>query len=311
VATDNERQEALGQIAEIARQHRLTARDIATFMVEGREASQRRSEILTRLFAYLGGIFVFAGLCIYTGMQWSSLNPYARIVITLGTGLVAYVLGVLCLRDQRYQRAATPLLLIAGLFQPAGMMVTINEFSSGGDPRLAFLWVFGIMAVQMALTFWREQRGVLLFLLLLYGSSWLGVAFDWLEAEGEWTALLVGFFMLAMSWAISRTRFHAVAGIWYFLGSALFLAGSWTVLDDWNLLELFVALAAFFVYLSVAARSRALLLNAVLALLAFIGYYTAEYFADSTVWPLGLLIMGAVLVAMSRFALGINRRYLK
>ena len=311
MATDNERQEALGQIAEIARQHQLTPRDITAFMAEGRESAQRRSEILTRLFAYLGGIFVFAGLCIYIGMQWSSLNPYARIVITLGTGLAAYVLGVLCLRGERYQRVATPLLLIAGLFQPAGMMVTINEFASGGDPRLAFLWVFGIMAAQMALTFWREQRGVLLFLVIFFASSWLAVALDWLDAGGEWTAFLVGLFMLTISWATSRTRFHAVAGLWYFLGSALFLAGSWTILDDWNLLEFFVALAAFFIYLSVAARSRALLFNAVLALLTFIGHYTAEYFADSTAWPLGLLVMGAVLVGISRFALGINRRYLK
>lgn len=311
MVTDTERNDALTHISEIAKTHNLTARDIAEFMSGGKDEPHRKSEILTRLFGYLGGIFVFAGICIYVGMHWAQLGAHARIIITLGTGIVAYLIAIACLRDERYIRMATPLLLIAGLFEPGGMMVTIAEYSTGGDPRHAFLVVFGIMAVQMALTFWSERRAVLLFLLLIYGSSWLGVMFDLLEFAEEWNALVVGFFIMCLTWGIAKTRFSSVCGFWYFIGSAMFLCATWAILDDWHVDALFIAPACFFVFLSVVTRSRALLLNGVLAVLSFIGYYTGEYFANSSAWPLGLLFMGAVLIGMSKFAMNINRKYIK
>lgn len=311
MVTDTERNDALTQIAEIAKLHHLSAKDITEFMSGGKAEPHRKSEILTKLFGYLGGIFVFAGICIYVGMHWDELGAHARIIITLGTGIVAYILAIVCLRDERYIRMATPLLLIAGLFEPGGMMVTIAEYSTGGDPRHAFLIVFGIMAVQMALTFWNERRAVLLFLLLLYGSSWFGVMFDLLEMEEEWNALVVGFFIMSLTWGISKTRFSSVCGFWYFIGSAMFLCATWAILEDWHAEILFIGPACFFVFLSVMARSRALLFNGVLAVLGFISYYTAEYFLDNSAWPLGLLIMGVVLIGMSKFAMNLNRKYIK
>jgi len=311
MVTDTERNDALTQISDIAKLHHLSAKDIAEFMAGGDAGPHRKSEIMTKLFGYLGGIFVFAGVCIYAGMKWDVMGPHAHIVITLGTGVVAYILGIVCLRDERYIRMATPLFLIAGLFEPGGMMVTIAEYSTGGDPRHAFLIVFGIMAVQMALTFFKERRAVLLFLLLIYGSSWLGVMFDLLEFDEEFNVLTVGFFIMSLTWGIAKTRFNSVCGFWYFLGSAMFLCAAWEILDDWHALVAFIGLACFFVFLSVMTRSRALLLNGVLGVLAFISYYTAEYFADNDMWPLGLLFMGAVLIGMSKFAMRINRKYIK
>ncbi|NND65752.1 MAG: DUF2157 domain-containing protein [Gammaproteobacteria bacterium] len=306
-----EQKDALAQISEIARAHKLSIKDITDFIVGDKAEPHRRSEILTKLFGYMGGIFVFAGVAIYTGMHWEAMGSAARIVITLGTGIVAYVLALVCLRDERYIRLSTPLFLIAGLFEPGGMLVTITEYSTGGEPRHAFLFVFGIMAIQMGMTFWREQRAVLLFLLITFGATWLSIAFDLLDFDEKWNALVVGFFIMSLTWAISKTRFRSICGFWHFIGGGTFLCALWWILEDAHAEILFIVPACFFIFLSVVARSRALLLIGVLAVLGFISYYTAEYFSNSSAWPLGLLLMGGVLIGMSKFAMNLNRKYIK
>lgn len=255
-----EREDALGAIADIARRHGLSAGDIADFMAGDPPAQHHKSEVLTKLFGYLGGLLVFAGLVVYAGMHWDGMGSVERIGITFGPGVIAYVLAVVCLRDPRYIRAATPLFLLAGLMQPGGMLVAIAEYSQGGDERHALLLVFGIMAVT-------------------YG--------------------------------ISRTRYAAIAGFWYFTGSAAVLAASWDILERSSFDVLFLDLACFLMFLSLVVRSRALLLNGTLGVLFFIGYYTAEYFSDVGGWPLVLLILGLVLIGMSKVALDLNRKYIR
>lgn len=306
-----DRDDALAKIADIARRHELTGQDIARFMAGDEAGRHHKSEVLTKLFGYLGGVLVFSALVVYTGMRWEEMGSTERVLITLGPGLIGYVLAMLCLRDSRYVRAATPLFLLAGLMQPGGLLVAIDEFSQGGDERHALLLVFSIMLVSFGLTFWREQRTTLLFLLLVYASGWFSVSFDLLHLSARWSALVVGFFLLAVTYGISATRHASIAGFWYFIGSAVWLTASWDILYRSSLDVLFIGLAAFLMFLSLVVRSRALLLNGTLAVLFFIGYYTNEYFADMGGWPLVLLILGLVLIGMSKLAVELNRKYIK
>lgn len=305
------RDDALAAIADLARRHGLTAREISAFLEQGCAESHRKSEVLTKLFGYLGGLLIFAGLLVYTGMHWSEMGSLERIAITLGPGIIAYVLAIACLRDRRYLRAATPLFLIAGLLQPTGLLVAIAEYSQGGDERHALLLVSGLMTVTFGLTFWKEQRSVLLFLVLSYAAGWFAVCFDLLGLQGEYSALVVGGFLLAVTYAISKTRHAAITGFWYFIGSALALGASFDILERSAFDVLFLGLACFFMYLSLTVRSRALLLNGTLGVLVFLGYYTAEYFKNVGGWPLALLVAGFVLIGMSKVALELDRRYIR
>lgn len=306
-----EREDALAAIADIARRHGLTGREIADYLDKGDLESQRKGEILTKLFGYLGGLLIFAGLVVYAGMEWDAMGSAARVTITFGPGIVAYILAVACLRDPRYIRAATPLFLMAGLLQPSGMMVAIVEYSQGGDPHHALLLVFGIMAVTFGLTFWKEQRSTLLFLVLIYSSTWFAVFFDLMNLDEELSAVVVGFFLMAVTYGISKSRQASIAGFWYFVGSASLLAGSFDILERSPLDVLFLGLACFLMFVSLVVRSRALLLNGTLGVLFFIGYYTAEYFTDVGGWPLALLVMGLVLIGMSKLAFELNRRFIR
>lgn len=306
---DTAREDALAEIAAIARRHGLTAQEIGGALEQ--TESRRKTEVVNRLFGYLGGAFVFSGLMVFIGMFWAGMGSTERIVLTLGSGLIAYVLAIACLRDRRYLRAAAPLFLIAGLLQPMGMLVAIAEYSQGGDERYALLLVLSVMMISFGLTFWKERRDELLYLLLIYASGWFATCFDLLELGDDYSALVVGSFLVSMAYVISRTRHGAIAGFWFFAGSLLVLGGSFAILEGrvWDVV--FLAPACFFIYLSLIVRSRALLFNGTVAVLSFLAYYTAEYFEDSSSWPIIMLVVGFVLIGMGKVVFELDRRYIR
>ena len=102
------------------------------------------------------------------------------------------------------------------------------------------------------------------------------------------------------------------------LTAQLFFVGCWAFL--WGLFEwvegtwaelLFVVAVCGMVYLGVWARSRILNLASTVALLAYTAYFTGRYFADSVGWPIALIVIGLLMLAISALALRIDRNYLR
>jgi hypothetical protein len=58
-------------------------------------------------------------------------------------------------------------------------------------------------------------------------------------------------------------------------------------------------------------RSRVLLGVGTLAMLIYIGYYTAEHFANTLGWPIALVFIGIALIALSSLAVRLNNKYIK
>lgn len=53
--------------------------------------------------------------------------PDGYRVVTLGSGVAALMLALLAVRDERFARAHTPLLLTAAALQPLGMLVAFGR----------------------------------------------------------------------------------------------------------------------------------------------------------------------------------------
>ena len=64
------------------------------------------------------------------------------------------------------------------------------------------------------------------------------------------------------------------------------------------------------VYLSTYVRSRTLLFTSTIALLSFIGYFTARHFIDSIGWPIALILLGFLMIGLSAAAFRISRKYI-
>jgi hypothetical protein len=310
------RTRALEDIVTLARQHGLTASEVAAAL--GAPASpatappsSRARSIVVRVLGFLGGTFVFAGIGVFIAIQWAELNSASRVVVTLGSGVAAFALALLAYREERYEKAAAPLVLIASALEPLGMMVAFQEFGSGGDWRIAALITSGAMVAQLGATFQWIRRSTPLFMVLVFASLFWATTLNLLDVDGTTTSLVIGGSIVLAAVGVDRTAHRDVTPPWYFVGAAAFLYGFFDLVEHTVFELAFIAAAAAFVYASVTLRSRTLLFVATLAILAYTGWFTRQYFADSIGWPLALIVFGLSMIGLSALAFRIDRDYVR
>ena len=306
------RDEAMAQIVALAEQHGLTHKDVRRALEARHTVAQGpRHSAIGRLFASIGGTLVVAGLGVFLSTIWDDLNSLERIVLTLGSGLAALVLSYLASLSVERQRLVTPLFLIAALIEPAGIVVALREFSTGGHELLGVLAVSATMALQCVLFFARLRRGSMLFSALFFGGLALSSALALVGLDEELNALVVGTSYLLVTIALARTEHGPLTPFWFFVSSSLILC-AWFGLVHGTLGEITeVALVAGCVYLSTILRSRTLLATGTIGLLTYIGYFSSRHFADSIGWPLLLVFLGALMMALGTVAVRIHRRYIR
>jgi hypothetical protein len=310
----SDRSDALSEIVVLARRHHLSTEEIAAALGEtstGTAAESHWRSVIVRVLGYLGGTFVFAGIGVFIALQWDSLNPAARVIVTLGPGVSALALALLAAREERFDRVTTPLFLIAAAVEPTGMAVAFKEFGSGGDWRWASLMTTATMAVQFGAVFGSLRRSTPLFLVVVFATCFWWTALDLLDVDEKVIALLVGASLLLAAIGSDRRGHGDITPVFYFLGALGFLYGFFDSVKRSPFEITFVAVAAGFVYLATVLKTRTLLFVATIAILAYTGYYTGEHFADSVGWPLALIGFGIFMIALSAMAFRIDRDYVR
>jgi uncharacterized membrane protein len=92
----NSRVRALQKIVEIVARHQLQTEEIINAINEAPSAdqAQRSTGILAKVTAYLGGVFVLAGIALFIGMQWDQFGSAVRVLVTLGVGFAIYLFAL-------------------------------------------------------------------------------------------------------------------------------------------------------------------------------------------------------------------------
>ena len=57
-------------------------------------------------------------------------------------------------------------------------------------------------------------------------------------------------------------------------------------------------------------KSRMVLLLSTLAVIGYIIYFTAEYFADSVGWPIALILLGFIIIGLGYMSISLNKKYI-
>jgi hypothetical protein len=302
--------EVLSQIVDLARRHDITPGEIAAAMKGSRMAERNKAPLF---FAAVGGIFIISGIGAFIGMFWGQMNSASRVIITLGSGIALFAMGVMAVKAQneRYRRATTPLLLIAGFLQPTGLFVLIDEyFHHGSDVRYAYLVVFGIMLVQQLGVFIATRRAVTLFFAIAFGGSFFATGFNLLRVPNEWSAIIIGLSLLCIAYSLSGSGYRSLSAAAFFIGGGLFLGGTFDVLRHSPVELIYLGVTCFMVYVSTVARSTALMIVAVIAMMSYVGYFTEEHFAHSIGWPAALIFLGLTFIGIGIGAVKLKRRYI-
>ena len=305
------RQDALVEVVDLITRHGLTIDEVSA-AVSGKQNDgvERSSSVLSRIFAYLGGIFVFVGLGIFIAMRWDELGPAGRVLLTLGPGLCLFVLALVCTTDARLEAAATPLFLVAGLVQPTGILVMLKEYGRGGEVEHAVLFMSLVMLVQQGCTFWARRRTVLAFTTIVFATIAVFVSLDLLEANLYLTGVTMGVSLLCVGWSLDRSPHRAITGLVYFFGAALALEETYSWLRREPLEILFLGAACGVVVLAAVARSRSLLVVGTAGLVGYIADFIYQHFADNLGAPLALMAMGLVFLGLGAAAVRINAQYI-
>jgi hypothetical protein len=219
-------------------------------------------------------------------------------------------MAIVASADERYARAKTPLFLIAAALQPVGIMVAFDEFSAGGDWHYPVLVTAAIMLFQQGAVFLQKRDTTLLFTSLVFALWFLGTALDLVKVDDDLIALILGASIVSLCIGLERTPYRGMNPFWYLFGSAWFFYGLFELVQH-SVIEIgFLAVACAAVFLSTWVRSRTLLFVSTVAILAYISYFTAENFQDSLGWPLVLILLGLIFIALSAIAMRINKRYI-
>jgi hypothetical protein len=300
----------LKEIAHLATQYNLTIADI-TKALSIQPVQSARTETLMKLFAYLGGIFIFSGLSIYIGTFWTTMNVAMKITITFGTGIILYLLAlILPWYQKKYETMLTPLFLTATLFQTIGLFVAVNEFREGLNLKISSVLIFGVMLIQQLITFKKIKRASLIFTSLFFWCAFLATALDLVHASDKLVSIVVGLSVLSIAYALDKAFYKAIASFWYFVGAVLFLNGLFDALRSTYFEVLFAGISGLMLYLSTLIRNRTLLFVSTLSALGYIGYFTSKHFMHSAAWPILLVILGLVCFGVGIMVLKICKKYM-
>ena len=270
------KQAALDKIIALANEHNITADEIGVLLLKN-TLDDKTGSWLSNLMAYIGGAFIIGGLALFTSMIWDQIGSSSRVIITYGPGIIAFIMGILIIKDQKFQRASTPLFIISAALMPSGMFVFLNEYADGDNTRLAGLIVFAVVATQFLTTFYKIRRTSLLFFGYLFAITALGIAMDMSGIPDELWSIALSFSVLTFAFTIDKTIHRAIAPFYYFIGGIGFMWTWFDLLEGWAPLDiLYLALSIYMMLLSVRFKSRTLLLVSTFSLLGYLGYLPAN-----------------------------------
>lgn len=219
-------------------------------------------------------------------------------------GMMALHQGVLFGKYRQTALAFTALFFVYGFMQVGLDML--------GIPITYIAIVLGASLFLVGVALDDTSQRVLAEPALLIGLLWLnGGLFDQmaLVTSANWASVMTGLCLMLTAYGLQKDdRHYRLAGLGYFVGSILFYSGLFDLVEGTPAELLYLAITAMILYACVVLQSRALLLTTVIAMLGFIGYFSAEHFANSLGWPVTLVLMGIAFMGVGSIAIKVKRR---
>ena len=289
---------------------------------QGSDKQSIASRLSTVLY-YIGGGVVFLGMVFLIAQEWNRFGTSTKIIVTLGSGIAAFVVGVLFSNQKRLGAAGPAFFLISALLLPGGLFVTYDEAGIDVGNLSAQIQIAGLLFAAYLGGYTVIRRNVLLTFAFIFGC-WLFFAITNYMVRGapmvdDWSfinyrILFVGLAFMLLGYSFSGTDREPLTswlytfGVIGFLGAG-FALGEWKPTQNVFWESVYPGLVFGIIFLSTHIKSRILLVFGALALGAYLTKITAEYFSDSLGWAFSLVILGFLLMGVAFLAVRVNRRY--
>jgi len=252
---------------------------------------------LASVFMMTGGWFVLIHEVFPHGNNWRAavLSVFGVMALHQGALLGKYRLTVL---------AFTTLFFVYGFMQVGLDMLDV--------PFAYIAIVLGTSLFLVAIALEKTSFCVLAEPALLIGTIWLNSGlFDRIAnaTSASWAGLITGLCVMSAAYGLHKAgRYSRLTGLGYFIGSIMAYSGLFDLVHNTSFELVYLAVAASMLYACVVLQSRALLFTTVIAMLGFIGFYTAKHFANSLGWPITLVLMGVAFLGVGTIAMRVKRQ---
>ncbi len=252
---------------------------------------------LACVFMMTGGWFVLIHEVFPHGDNW-------RAAMLFVTGVMTLHQGILFSKYRHTVLAFTALFFVYG-FMHVGLDML-------GIPLTYIAIVLGASVFLIGTALEKSSHRVLSEPALLIGIFWLNSGlFDRMAmfTSSNWASLIIGVCLMLTAYGLQKAgRYRLLTGLSYFIGSIMFYSGLFDLVQNTSVELLYLAVTASILYACVVLQSRTLLLTTVIAMLAFIGYFSAKHFANSLGWPVTLVLMGIAFLGVGTIAIKVKRR---
>lgn len=222
-----------------------------------------------------------------------------------------FVFGVMALHQGVLFGKYRPTVLAFGaLFFVYGFMQVGLELL--GMPVAYIAIILGVSLFLVGTALEKTPHRILVEPALLIGTCWMNSGlFERiaLATSTNWASLVAGVCVMSAAYGLHKAeRYVRLSGLGYFFGSIMAYSGFFALVHDTQFELVYLAVAVSMLYVCVVLQSRALLFSTVIAMLGFIGYYTAKHFANSLGWPVTLVLMGVAFLGVGTIAIKVRRK---
>lgn len=322
------KEEILQYIKILAEQKTITKEEL-NLAYDG-EVGFKEEEVLSKkssipeILYYIGGAVVFLGIAILIWENWDTLGFATKILSTLGSGVAAYLVGVLFNKEAKTEKVGIAFYLISALVIPMGLYIAFDnagfDISSYGFEVL----ISGILLSMYLSSYVVFRKNIFTLFSIIFGT-WLFFSLtNWMVGESlyfnDWRfyayrLLAVGLAYMLIGYNFSKNKSTPLSkplyafGIFGFLGAAISLGG-WKPEQNifWVLIYPFLVFGTLFT--SVYIKSKSFLTWGTFFLMAYILKITSEYFGDSLGWPLALVIAGLSMIGVGYMSISLKNKYL-
>lgn len=267
---------------------------------------------MSQILSYVGAFIVFIGIVILIIQHWNDIGLVGRILVTLGAGVVAYIMGAMFGYYEKLYQVSQAFYLLSGFLLPVGLAVVFEEYSVF-EPLLMQVVISGALLMLYGLTlFIANRKDIFIIFSILYGT-WFIYAFaiyifEFVDEDVfKYLTLIVGVAYMLLGYWISSTRWNRLASWLYSFGVIGLLTAAISLGGVWDFL--FAGILLGVMYLSIYLASRSFLVFGTLFIMIYIGKLTAEYFANVTGWPVALVIAGLALIGAGYLGYYLNEKY--
>ncbi len=319
--------QTLNNIRALVSQNQITKEELLKAYDEGQE--NKPHDVLNRKIGvaeslyFIGGLIVFIGISVLIFQNWETLNTFTRILVTLGSGIIAYIVGILLGLNKDTDPVGYAFHLIAALVLPLGMFIAFD--AAGIEPNTSGYMsiIFGTLFFLYLASFLLLKKLIFVIFAIIFGSTLYFTFINFIIGSSpllndlsfnEYRVLILGASYILLGYSFAGTDKKGLSGSLYGIGVFGVLAstlalGGWSPTQNvlWELLFPGLALASIFA--TFYFNSRSFMLWGTLFLMIYILKITGEYFTDSLGWPLSLVLVGLALMMIGFFAFSLNKKF--